>query len=108
MITIGVDVVHVREFGELLFVDRDSITFASLIDSVLQIRGKNQATVKDIIDLRKSLRKEICHNLTLEFEKAQAQNKFTFELFEDKFSKQFQTFSDRTANSFCIPGSSCP
>eukprot|EP00929_Paragymnodinium_shiwhaense_P022405 TRINITY_DN14323_c0_g1_i1.p1 TRINITY_DN14323_c0_g1~~TRINITY_DN14323_c0_g1_i1.p1 ORF type:complete len:807 (-),score=167.33 TRINITY_DN14323_c0_g1_i1:99-2441(-) len=52
---VGVDVVGLVDFEDLIFQGSDEITFCDFMETVLQLRGSNTATVKDIVDLRKSL-----------------------------------------------------
>eukprot|EP00927_Polykrikos_kofoidii_P083242 TRINITY_DN8483_c0_g2_i1.p1 TRINITY_DN8483_c0_g2~~TRINITY_DN8483_c0_g2_i1.p1 ORF type:complete len:857 (-),score=150.62 TRINITY_DN8483_c0_g2_i1:72-2642(-) len=56
---VGVDVVGLVDFGDYIFGSMDSITFGNFIETVLQLRGTNMATVKDIVDVRKCLGLEI-------------------------------------------------
>jgi voltage-gated sodium channel len=50
---IGVDVVGLVDFSDYIFKDGVELSFADLMELVLQFRGSNQATVKDIVDLRR-------------------------------------------------------
>lgn len=50
---VGVDAVGLVDFADFIFSDAESITFAHFMDTVLQLRGSNVATVKDVVDLRK-------------------------------------------------------
>jgi len=50
---IGVDAVGLVDFADFIFADAEDITFAHFMDTILQLRGSNVATVKDIVDLRK-------------------------------------------------------
>eukprot|EP00927_Polykrikos_kofoidii_P018918 TRINITY_DN18808_c0_g1_i1.p1 TRINITY_DN18808_c0_g1~~TRINITY_DN18808_c0_g1_i1.p1 ORF type:complete len:820 (-),score=187.76 TRINITY_DN18808_c0_g1_i1:40-2499(-) len=59
MASVGVDVIGLAEFCDFLFADADEISFASFIELVLQLRGTNQATVKDVVDMRKFMRQEL-------------------------------------------------
>merc|ERR1719464_990669 len=54
---IGVDVVGLVDLQEYIFKD-GSISFSYLIETVLSLRGSNQATVKDVVDMRKFLHTE--------------------------------------------------
>eukprot|EP00927_Polykrikos_kofoidii_P047967 TRINITY_DN4222_c0_g2_i2.p1 TRINITY_DN4222_c0_g2~~TRINITY_DN4222_c0_g2_i2.p1 ORF type:complete len:1039 (+),score=228.95 TRINITY_DN4222_c0_g2_i2:49-3165(+) len=58
---VGVDVVGLVDFEDLIFQDNDKISFCSFMETVLQLRGSNAATVKDIVDLRKSLMQVVWH-----------------------------------------------
>merc|ERR1719203_1254373 len=55
---VGVDVVGLIDLADLIFID-GSITFGDFMELVLQLRGSNQATVKDIVDLRKFMLQEL-------------------------------------------------
>eukprot|EP00929_Paragymnodinium_shiwhaense_P088884 TRINITY_DN49196_c0_g1_i1.p1 TRINITY_DN49196_c0_g1~~TRINITY_DN49196_c0_g1_i1.p1 ORF type:complete len:1059 (+),score=300.06 TRINITY_DN49196_c0_g1_i1:74-3250(+) len=59
MSSVGVDVVGLTEFCDFLFLDRREIPFECLMNLVLQLRGSNTATVKDIVDMRKFIRQEL-------------------------------------------------
>mmetsp|Transcript_66606 Transcript_66606/g.192355 ORF Transcript_66606/g.192355 Transcript_66606/m.192355 type:complete len:773 (-) Transcript_66606:136-2454(-) len=63
---LGVDVVGLLESEDFIFSDAtqdgivdttDRIAFGSFMEAVLQLRGTNQATVKDIVNLRKCVLK---------------------------------------------------
>jgi len=64
MQNVGVDVVGLVEFSEFIFKDRE-LTFPEFVEIVLQMRGSNQATVKDIVDMRKQVHSEF-ERLSLE------------------------------------------
>merc|ERR1712176_431852 len=59
MQAMGVDVVGLVDFGEVLFQDDDELDFPDFIRLVLQLRGTNPTTVKDIVDLRKFFLQEL-------------------------------------------------
>lgn len=50
---LGVDAFAVMETGKLLFEDGEPLTFPEFMDAILTLRGSNQTTVKDIVNLRK-------------------------------------------------------
>merc|ERR1712039_765838 len=58
---VGVDVVGLVDFVDFIFGGDDSeedgngttLSFSDFMDVVLQLRGSNTATVKDVVDLRK-------------------------------------------------------
>lgn len=50
---VGVDVVGLVDFTDFIFAKGEDIGFPDFLDLVLQLRGTNNATVKDIIDLGK-------------------------------------------------------
>lgn len=58
---VGVDVVGLVDFIDFIFVGGRDMSFGDFMDMVLQLRGSNTATVKDIVDLRKLM--------TLQFDK---------------------------------------
>jgi hypothetical protein len=53
---VGVDVVGLLDFGDVIVDDNDDLDFPNFMELVLQLRGSNQATVKDVVDLRKLMR----------------------------------------------------
>eukprot|EP00931_Biecheleriopsis_adriatica_P084738 TRINITY_DN5872_c0_g1_i1.p1 TRINITY_DN5872_c0_g1~~TRINITY_DN5872_c0_g1_i1.p1 ORF type:complete len:624 (+),score=120.32 TRINITY_DN5872_c0_g1_i1:83-1954(+) len=53
---VGVDVVGLVDFTDYIFSEtNETVSFTDFMDLVLQLRGSNTATVKDIIDLRKKM-----------------------------------------------------
>jgi hypothetical protein len=56
---IGVDVVGLVDFTDYLFEGNRSLSFCDFMDSVLEMRGSNKATVKDIMALRKMIKHEL-------------------------------------------------
>merc|ERR1712217_511918 len=56
---IGVDVVGLVDYTDYLFEVEESLSFPDFMEMVLELRGSNSATVKDIVDLRKFLVHEI-------------------------------------------------
>mmetsp|Transcript_14749 Transcript_14749/g.44107 ORF Transcript_14749/g.44107 Transcript_14749/m.44107 type:complete len:279 (+) Transcript_14749:1-837(+) len=56
---LGVDVVALVDLTEYVFEKSDELDFPDFMEVVLQLRGSNKATVKDIVDLRKFVRQEI-------------------------------------------------
>jgi len=56
---VGVDVVALVELGDFLFRDADFIPLNDFIQVVLQFRGSNTATVKDVVDMRKFVSREL-------------------------------------------------
>mmetsp|Transcript_16799 Transcript_16799/g.38930 ORF Transcript_16799/g.38930 Transcript_16799/m.38930 type:complete len:570 (-) Transcript_16799:52-1761(-) len=55
----GVDVLALIDFGDFIFRERDEIPLSEFIDALLQFRGHNQATVKDLVDVRCFLHEEM-------------------------------------------------
>eukprot|EP00405_Crypthecodinium_cohnii_P049098 CAMPEP_0206591024 /NCGR_PEP_ID=MMETSP0325_2-20121206/39981_1 /ASSEMBLY_ACC=CAM_ASM_000347 /TAXON_ID=2866 /ORGANISM="Crypthecodinium cohnii, Strain Seligo" /LENGTH=155 /DNA_ID=CAMNT_0054100113 /DNA_START=47 /DNA_END=514 /DNA_ORIENTATION=- len=57
---VGVDIEGLAEIAEFqLFKNGNSTTFSGLVDLVLQMRGTNTATVRDIMNLRKFIVDEL-------------------------------------------------
>jgi len=56
---VGVDVVGLMDFSEWIFKDGKELSFPDFMDMVLQLRGSNVATVKDVVDLRKMVQAEL-------------------------------------------------
>merc|ERR1719271_2359554 len=55
----GVDVVGIVDFGSFLFQECDELSFADFLNLVIQFRETKQATIKDVMDLRKYLAREL-------------------------------------------------
>merc|ERR1719330_1083471 len=51
---VGVDVVGLVEYSDFIFKDSE-MSFTDFVELILQLRGTNQATVKDVVDLRKQV-----------------------------------------------------
>merc|ERR1712025_1052586 len=90
MASVGVDVIALADFSDFLFADNEHITFLALLELVLQLRGTNQATVKDIVDLRKFIRQDVCSSISARFAKAQAENKKLFRKLETEFKNFYK------------------
>jgi len=56
---VGIDVVALGDFSDFIFRDQTEMNLSTLFDTVLQFRGSNNATVKDIADTRTFLLREI-------------------------------------------------
>lgn len=56
---VGVDVIGLVDLTDFIFRDCEGLSFPEFMDVVLQLRGSNTATVKDIVDLRKLVVGEI-------------------------------------------------
>merc|ERR1719453_364318 len=62
---VGVDAVGLVDFVDIIFGsdegedDMGALTFQSFMEIVLQFRGSNIATVKDLVEIQKSLRAQI-------------------------------------------------
>merc|ERR1712025_241906 len=98
MASVGVDVIALADFSDFLFADNDQITFVSLLELVLQLRGTNQATVKDIVDLRKFFRQDVCNTLSARLDKFQEENKAFWGRFENDFKKLSARFPEGMEN----------
>eukprot|EP00435_Cladocopium_sp_Y103_P062843 s271_g24.t1 len=59
--SLGVDVDAALDYGKLLFEDGEPLTFGDFMKGILTLRGSNQTTVKDIVDLRKFTADEFNH-----------------------------------------------
>eukprot|EP00927_Polykrikos_kofoidii_P055337 TRINITY_DN49605_c0_g1_i1.p1 TRINITY_DN49605_c0_g1~~TRINITY_DN49605_c0_g1_i1.p1 ORF type:complete len:743 (-),score=132.56 TRINITY_DN49605_c0_g1_i1:92-2320(-) len=56
---VGVDVVGLVDFTDFIFNTEDEeLNFSDFMELVLQLRGSNNATVKDVVDLRKFVRNQ--------------------------------------------------
>ncbi|CAE7947766.1 CACNA1H [Symbiodinium sp. KB8] len=66
---LGVDIFAAREYGKLLFEDGVPLTFPEFMESILTLRGSNQTTVKDIVNLRKFVAQEFSnlHTILMDF-----------------------------------------
>ncbi|CAE7739523.1 unnamed protein product [Symbiodinium sp. CCMP2456] len=53
LMRLGVDTYAAMEYGQLLFEDGQPLTFGEFMDAILTLRGSNQTTVKDVVNLRK-------------------------------------------------------
>lgn len=56
---VGVDVVGLVDFTDFIFQNGKELSFSDCMDLVLQLRGTNTATVKDVVDLRKHVMTEL-------------------------------------------------
>mmetsp|Transcript_43626 Transcript_43626/g.79533 ORF Transcript_43626/g.79533 Transcript_43626/m.79533 type:complete len:813 (-) Transcript_43626:59-2497(-) len=56
---LGVDVVNLVDQADYIFEKSEELKFQDFMEVVLKLRGTNQATVRDIVDLRKSLHLEV-------------------------------------------------
>lgn len=65
MQSVGVDVVGLVEFSDFIFKEKE-LTFPAFVELVLQLRGSNKATVKDIVDMRKQMTAEF-ERITFDF-----------------------------------------
>mmetsp|Transcript_120685 Transcript_120685/g.269745 ORF Transcript_120685/g.269745 Transcript_120685/m.269745 type:complete len:95 (+) Transcript_120685:1-285(+) len=45
--------------ADYIFEEKDELTFSEFMEVVYELRGSNQATVKDVVDLRKCVREDI-------------------------------------------------
>jgi len=50
---VGVDVVGLVDFADFIFPDDAELSFGDFMELILQFRGSNTATVRDIVELRK-------------------------------------------------------
>jgi len=56
---IGVDVVGLVDMADYIFKDDQELSFTEFIDLILRLRGTNHCTVKDIMEMRKHVMKEV-------------------------------------------------
>lgn len=56
---VGVDVVGLAELSDFIYKDRNELSFPDFMETVLQLRGTNTATVKSIVDMRMFMTKEL-------------------------------------------------
>jgi len=56
---VGVDVVGLIDFLDFIFEDDKELSFPEFMDVILQMRSCNNATVKDVVDLRKYVQNQI-------------------------------------------------
>merc|ERR1712032_106736 len=49
---VGVDVVGLVDFAEIIFPDDNELGFVDFMDIILQFPGTNTATVRDLVELR--------------------------------------------------------
>jgi len=56
---VGVDVLGLMEIADFLFKDEKKLTFPDFMEMVLELRGTNTATVKNIVDLQRFVHLEL-------------------------------------------------
>jgi len=64
---VGVDVIGIVDFIDFIFDNTDSLgdldsrqlTFTEFVELMMQLRGENKATVKDVVDMRKFMRAQV-------------------------------------------------
>eukprot|EP00927_Polykrikos_kofoidii_P002552 TRINITY_DN11018_c0_g1_i1.p1 TRINITY_DN11018_c0_g1~~TRINITY_DN11018_c0_g1_i1.p1 ORF type:complete len:827 (+),score=157.68 TRINITY_DN11018_c0_g1_i1:169-2481(+) len=57
--TVGVDVLGLVDLTDFIFAEKDGLSFVDFMEVILQFRGSNTATVKDVVFLRRLLTQEI-------------------------------------------------
>merc|ERR1712113_815241 len=58
---VGVDAVGLVDYADFIFDDgKKELSFSDFFEILLSLRGKNAATVKDIVDLRKFVFQMLC------------------------------------------------
>eukprot|EP00929_Paragymnodinium_shiwhaense_P120739 TRINITY_DN9276_c0_g6_i1.p1 TRINITY_DN9276_c0_g6~~TRINITY_DN9276_c0_g6_i1.p1 ORF type:complete len:831 (+),score=234.46 TRINITY_DN9276_c0_g6_i1:159-2651(+) len=98
MTSVGVDVIALADFCDYLFTGSEHISFSTFMEMVLQLRGSNQATVKDIVDMRKFMRQELIDVFQGGMDKFEAKVAKTLESILTKGSanaRDFDTFHHR-------------
>lgn len=58
---LGVDPVGLVDFTEFIFKDEEELDFPRFMEVILQLRGSNTATVRDVVDMRKWVAEEFRH-----------------------------------------------
>jgi len=56
---LDVDIFGLVDFADVIFATSHTVSFEAFMDTVMKLRGTNNATVKDIMELRKLVTKEI-------------------------------------------------
>jgi len=56
---LGVDIMGLVDFSDFIFADDRALSYAEFMSMVLELRGSNNATVRDIVELRKWLMQEL-------------------------------------------------
>eukprot|EP00927_Polykrikos_kofoidii_P034234 TRINITY_DN2906_c0_g1_i2.p1 TRINITY_DN2906_c0_g1~~TRINITY_DN2906_c0_g1_i2.p1 ORF type:complete len:843 (+),score=124.19 TRINITY_DN2906_c0_g1_i2:135-2663(+) len=56
---VGVDVIALVDFADFIFYQNEEITIGSFMRLVMELRGSNPATVKDVVDLRRFIVQEL-------------------------------------------------
>jgi CRP-like cAMP-binding protein len=56
---VGVDVIGLVDFTDFIFKEGRDLSFPDFMEIILQLRGSNTATVKDLVDLRKLVMSEL-------------------------------------------------
>jgi len=56
---VGVDVVGLAELADFIYKDKPDLSFCDFMETVLQLRGTNVATVKSIVDMRMFMTQEL-------------------------------------------------
>merc|ERR1711988_850337 len=56
---VGIDVFALVDFAEFIFRDQEEMPLGDFMQKILQFRGSNTATVKDVVDFRMSLQREL-------------------------------------------------
>merc|ERR1719181_1211877 len=55
----GIDIVALVDFSDFIFKGKEELDLGTFMETVVQFRGSNHATVKDIVDTRLFLQNEI-------------------------------------------------
>jgi hypothetical protein len=56
---VGVDVVGLVDLSQFIFKDEQWLTFGDFMELVMQLRGNNSTTQKDIVDMKKYMKQEL-------------------------------------------------
>jgi hypothetical protein len=56
---VGVDVVGLVDYGDHIFRNDEDLSFPRFMEAILQLRGTNTATVRDMVDMRKFIQTQL-------------------------------------------------
>merc|ERR1719272_2035150 len=73
---VGVDPIGLVDYTDFIFEDSldESISFQALVQLILELRGSNTSTVKDVVDVRKCIMHEFCQLKDMLDEQAASMN----------------------------------
>jgi hypothetical protein len=60
---VGVDVIYLVDFCDFIFTSQKTLSFGNFVEIVMQLRGQNPSTVKDVADLRKLIVQDLFSKL---------------------------------------------
>jgi len=97
---IGVDVINLVDLIDFIFKDREELEFGEFMEVVLQLRGSNAATVKDVMDLRKTVTYECKRIEELVEQKTASAGRQSMRA-AARVRRQSQIFRSNSQQSFC-------